>query len=162
MAARGWEVLLMLTAALAVQAQDRPCNRASSELLESEGLGAMRARDYPLAQKRLTEAFDACPENPSVLLELAHDQLSGRNFDGAIRTSRQYLASNPASTAGRLALANAYLMAVRLKEAMAEADSILRDHPSESGALKIKANAAYLANDVETAKATFIRLLDRY
>src|SRR4051795_11124729 len=98
MASRSWRFVLMLSVAMAVQAQARPCNRASSELLESEGLGAMRARDYPLAQKRLTEAFDACPENPSVLLELAQAQLAGRNFDGAIRTSRQYLASNPAST----------------------------------------------------------------
>ena len=162
MATRGWEVVLMLMAAMAVQAQDRPCNRGSSDLLESEGLSAMRARDYPLAQSRFTEAFDACPENPSILLELAQAQVSGRNFDGAIRTSKQYLASNPSSTAGRLALANAYLMALKLKEALAEADSILRDHPSESAALKIKANAAYLSNDVETAKATFIRLLDRY
>ena len=162
MAAQGWQVVLMLMAAMAVQAQDRPCNRGSSDLLESEGLSAMRARDYPLAQSRFTEAFDACPENPSILLELAQAQVSGRNFDGAIRTSKQYLASNPSSTSGRLALANAYLMALRLKEALAEADSILRDHPLDSAALKIKANAAYLSNDVETAKATFIRLLDRY
>src|SRR5881227_3480476 len=106
MAARCWQFLLMLTAAMAVQAQDRPCNRSSSELLESEGAAAMRAHEYPLAQKRFAEAFDACPENPSVLLELAQAQVSGRNFDGAIRTSRQYLASNPASTAGRMTLAN--------------------------------------------------------
>jgi tetratricopeptide (TPR) repeat protein len=162
MAARGGEVILMLAAALAVQAQDRPCNRSSSDLLENEGLGAMRARDYPLAQSRFTEAFDACPENPSILLELAQAQVSARNFDGAIRTSKQYLASNPTSTAGRVALANAYLMALKLKEALDEAELILRQHPSEPLALKIKANAAYLLTDVETAKATFIQLLDRY
>ena len=155
-------MVLILTAAMAGQAQDRPCNRDSSDVLESEGVTAMRVRDYSLAERRFTEAFDACSENPSILLELAQAQGSRRNFEGAIRTSKQYLASNPSSTAGRLTLANAYFMALRLKEALAEADSILRDHPSESAALKIKANAAYLSNDVETAKATFIRLLDRY
>jgi len=49
-----------------------------------------------------------------------------------------------------------------LKEALAEADAILRDHPEEVAALKIKANAAYLLADVPTAKSTFIRLLDRH
>ena len=162
MAAQWREYFLILTAATAVQAQDRPCNRASSESLQNEGAVAMRARDYPLAQKHFTEAFAACPENHSILLELARAEVSGRNFEAAIRTSKQYLASNPESTAGRLALANAYFMALKLKEALAEADSIVRDHPSEAAALKIKANAAYLLNDVETAKSTFIQLLDRY
>ena len=61
-----------------------------------------------------------------------------------------------------MALANAYFMALRLKEALAEAESILHDHPQELAALKIKANAAYLLGDVDTAKSTFIHLLDRY
>ena len=93
---------------------------------KAKALGAMRARDYPLAQQRFTEAFDACPEKPSILLELAQAQVSARNFDDAIRTAKLYLASDPKSTAGRLVLANAYLMALRLKEAMAEAESILQ------------------------------------
>ena len=120
-------MVLMMTAALAVQAQDRPCNRGSSDLLESEGARRYACARLPAgSSSRFTEAFDACPEKPSILLELAQAQVSGRNFDGAIRTSKQYLASNPASTAGRLALANAYLMALKLKEALAEAESILR------------------------------------
>src|SRR5438874_13201493 len=114
MGAQSREVVLILTAAIALQAQDHPCNRGSSELLESEGVAAMRARDYALAEGRFTEAFNACTESPSILLELAQAQVSGRNFEGAIRTSNQYLAGNPSSLAGRLALANAYLMALRL------------------------------------------------
>jgi tetratricopeptide (TPR) repeat protein len=53
------------------------------------------------------------------------------------------------------------VMSLRLKEALAEADAILRDHPSESAALKLRGNAAYLLGDFETAKESFIRLLDR-
>jgi tetratricopeptide (TPR) repeat protein len=158
----GWKVLLAMAAALAASAQERVCDRAASEALENEAVAAMRARGYPLAERRFTEAWDACPERPSLLLGLVDAQVAGRNFDGAIRSARHYLAIDPSSAAGRLALANAYLMALRLKEALSEADSILRDRPQESAALKIKANAAYLLGDVEMAKSTFIRLLDRY
>ena len=162
MAEPGWKLVLIFAGALALQAQERVCDRSASERLEAEGLAAMRGRDYPLAERRLTEAFDACPDKPDVLPELAQAQLSRRNFDAAIRTSTQYLALNPASTAGRLMLANAYLMALRLKEALAEANLILRSHPSDSDALKIRGNAAYLLGDVEMAKESFIRLLDRH
>jgi tetratricopeptide (TPR) repeat protein len=158
----GSKLILMMAMALAGEAQDRVCDRASSERLEAEALGAMRARDYPLAERRFTDAFDACPEKPSILLQLSQAQVARRNFEGAIRTAKQYLASDPGSTEGRTALANSYLMALRLKEALAEAESILRNHPDERAALKIKANAAYLSGDVETAKGSFIRLLDRY
>src|ERR1043166_7045366 len=116
--APGRKVALLLTVAMAASAQQSPCDRGSSERLEREGVVAMRSRDYPLAEKRFAEAFNACTESPSILLELAQAQVSGRNFEGAIRTSKQYLADNPSSTAGRLALANAYLMALRLKEAL--------------------------------------------
>jgi tetratricopeptide (TPR) repeat protein len=162
MLAPAWKLILLAAASLAVQAQDRVCNREAGESLQNQAVGAMRARDYPLAERRFTEAFDACPENPSILLQLVQAQVASRNFEAAIRTARHYLSNDPASAAGRLALANAYLMALRLKEALAEADSLLRDRPQDSAALKIKANAAYLLNDVEMAKATFIRLLDRY
>src|SRR4051812_47254862 len=132
MAQSGWIVVLFFAGGLAVHAQERVCDRATSDRLEAEGLAAMRGRDYQVAERRFTEAFDACPENPAVLLQLAQSQTPGRNFDGAIRTSTQYLALNPASTAGRLILANAYLMALRLKEALAEADLIVRAHPAHS------------------------------
>jgi len=154
-------LVLIFAAVLTAQGQEPVCDRPGSERLESEALGAMRARDYPAAERRFTQAFDTCPEKPEILLQLAQAQISGRNFEGAIRTCKQYLAINPASTDGRLVLANAYLMGLRLKEALAEADSILRDHPSESTALKLRGNAAYLLGDFEMARESFIRLLDR-
>src|SRR5436305_12083247 len=91
-------LVLIFAAALAAQAQERVCDRPGSERLESEALGAMRARDYPGAERRFTQAFDTCPEKPEILLQLAQAQISGRNFEGAIRTSKQYLAIDPAST----------------------------------------------------------------
>ena len=151
-----------MTAALAVQAQELVCDRSVSDPLEREALDAMEAREYPLAEQRFREAFDACPEKRSILLDLAQAQVSGRKFDEAIRTAKRYLASDSDSITGRVILANAYLMALRLKDALAEADAILQDHPDEAAALKIRANAAYLLGEVGTAKDTFIRLLDRH
>ena len=151
---------MALTAAS--QAQGSLCNRSVSEPLEKEALSAMSTRKFELAARRFEAAFDACPEKRSILLDLTQAQVSGRKFDEAIRTAERYLASDRGSVAGRVILANAYLMAQRLKDALAEADAILRDHSDEPAALKIKGNAAYLIGDFSTAKDTFIRLLERH
>jgi tetratricopeptide (TPR) repeat protein len=151
-----------MTAALAVQGQDLGCDRSAFDPLERKGLDAMEAREYPLAEQRFREAFKVCPEKRSILLNLAQAQVSGRNFDDAVRTAKLYLASDSKSTTGRVMLANAYLMSLRLKDALAAANVILQDHPDEAAALKIRANAEYLLGEVGTAKDTFIRLLDRY
>ena len=146
----------------AAQAQDSLCDRSLSASVEQEARSALRARDYELAARRFQEAFDACPEKRSILLDMAQAQVSGRKFDDAIRSAERYLASDSASVSGRVTLANAYLMARRTKNALAEAEAILRDKPDEPAALKIKGNAAYLLGEFGTAKDTFIRLLDRH
>ncbi len=102
------------------------------------------------------------PVNHSQLLDAAQAQISARKFDEAIRTVRLYLESEPGSVAGREILARAYLLSMRVKDALAEAGGILCDDPAEPAALTIKANAAYLLGDVEMAKNTLIQLLDRH
>ena len=144
-------------------AHDDPmCNPSVSEPLEKAGLKAMSTHEYALAGQRYAEAFAACPEKRSLLLGLAQAQISGRKFDEAIRTAGRYLEQYPGSVEGRVILANAYFMAQRLKEAMAESEAILQDHADEPPALKIKANAAYLLGESALARDTLIRLLDRH
>jgi tetratricopeptide (TPR) repeat protein len=153
-----------LAAALAVaaHAQDTVCRPDVSAPLEKEARNDMSARQYVLAARRFEEAFDACPENRSILLELAQAQVSGRQFDKAIGAAERYLASDAGSVEARVILANAYLMAQRPKDALAEAERILRDHPDQAAALKIGGNAAYLSGEFEKARDTLIRLLDRH
>jgi tetratricopeptide (TPR) repeat protein len=155
-------IVLALALALVLHAQDRICNASLSGPLEEEALAAMKTRGYRVAAERFAAAFDACPDKRSILLQMAQAQVAARNFDEAIRTAERYLASDRGSVPGRVLLANAYLMAGRLKQALAEADTILRDRPDEATALKIKANAAYLGGDFATARDTFIRLLERH
>ena len=59
-------------------------------------------------------------------------------------------------------MANAYLMARRPKEALAESERVLAVHPDEAAALKVQGNSAYLLGDVGKATGAFIRLLNRH
>jgi tetratricopeptide (TPR) repeat protein len=154
---RSWRIGVALFVALALQAQERLC-----EPLQRAGRDAMNARQYLRAAEQFGEAFDACPEKRSLLLEQAQAYTSARSLDEAIRTAQRYLSGDAGSIPGRLVLANAYLLAQRVKDALAESEAILRDHPDEPAALKVKANAAYLGGDFPTARDTFIRLLDRH
>lgn len=158
----GLGLFLAAVLGIAAQAQDSLCRPSVSASLEKEARNAMSTREYLLAARRFEEAFDACPDSRSILLGLAQAQVLGRQFDKAIRTAKQYLASDWGSVEGRLILANAYFMAQRLKDALAEAERILRDRPEQPAALKIRGNAAYLLGEFDKAKDTFIRLLDRY
>src|SRR5690349_342490 len=60
MAALRWRVLLIAIAvAMPLLSQDQPCNHNLSQPLEKQALDAMHARDYPLAERRFTEAANA-------------------------------------------------------------------------------------------------------
>ena len=122
----------------------------------------MRSRSYDVAAKSFEEAIEACPANRELPLDLAQAQASGRHFDRAIQVAQRYVADSRGSIAGRLMLANTYLMAQQPQEALAEAEGILRDHPATSGALKIKGNALYLLGKTGEAVDTFIQILDRH
>src|ERR671931_311427 len=97
-------VVLAIVPALAVQAQQTFCNPALSAPLETEARSAMSTRDYQMAARRFEEAFHACPEKRAILLDMAQAQISGRNFDEAIHTAEQYLASDHDSVPGRVML----------------------------------------------------------
>jgi tetratricopeptide (TPR) repeat protein len=61
-----------------------------------------------------------------------------------------------------LSLAQAQVLAREFDKAIGTAERVLRDHPEEAAALKIRGNAAYLSGDFDKAKDTFITLLDRH
>ena len=159
---KAWRAVSIIVLALTGEAQEQVCNSSISEPLEREASRAMSNRAYEPAAQRLAEAFEACPGKRSILLGLAQAQVSGRKFDDAIRTAKQYLDGDKASLEGHLILANAYFMSQRLKEALAESETILQDHPAETAALKIRANASYLLGEFGMAEDTLIRLLDRH
>jgi len=122
----------------------------------------MKQRQYDLAARQFQQAFDACPSQRSVLLELAEAQTRRRDFEQAIRAAGQYVAGEPKSAPGRLALAGAYLAAQRFTEARAQCLEALQIDPRNPEALKLKGNIDYLLGDFDKAEDTFIGLLDRY
>jgi tetratricopeptide (TPR) repeat protein len=112
--------------------------------------------------ERYRGALSECTAEHAVLLQLSEALLAARSFDEAIAAAKSYVAAEPNSVPGTLALANAYLMAQRLVEARDYAAEILRSSPGVPQAMKIKANAEYLLGNFEGARRTLIELLDKY
>jgi tetratricopeptide (TPR) repeat protein len=107
-------------------------------------------------------AIQAQSPGCSALEMQAGDAMRRREYQAAAQRYREALDACPGNRSFKLELARAYLMAGRIKEAIAESGKILGDFPDEPAALKIKGNAAYLLGDFSTAKDTFIRLLERH
>ena len=104
-------LLLAFFLAWAAEAQTVFCDRERSASLEREARAAVRSRSYDVAAKSFEEAIEACPANRELPLDLAQAQASGRHFDRAIQVAERYVADSRGSIAGRLMLANTYLMA---------------------------------------------------
>ena len=98
----------------------------------------------------------------AALQEESRNATNQRQYAIAARHLEEAVAACPESTASRVLLAGAYLMARQPKQALAEAERVLKDHPAETAALKVKGNSAYLLGDTGKAIDTFIRLLDQH
>lgn len=138
------------------------CNLLRSEDQRHAGLEALRDSRYAAAAKAFQEAFDACPSQHAILLELSRVDLQLKDFPGAIRNAQRFLELEPASVDGRLVLANAYFMAQRPQDALQEAEAVLKVDPAQAAALKLKGNVAYLSGNLDSALATFVTLLDKH
>jgi tetratricopeptide (TPR) repeat protein len=138
------------------------CDRAQSALLYSESREALNAHQYDVAERRLREALTVCPSDRRLLFSLAEANLARRDFAEAISNTQAFLEAVPQSIAGRVMLADAYFMAGRLKEALAETEVALRADARNMRALKIKANACYLLGSFENAKETLIDLMEQH
>ena len=155
-------LFLALAALAAAQESDRPsCDESRGAGLREEARRSVQKRQFEQAVLQFRQAFEACPQQSAVLLELSDAQAHGRHFQEAIRTAQQFLETQHGSISGRLALANAYFMAQRFDEARREAALVLKSDPAQSTALKLKGNIEYLVGEFDRAEDTFISLLDK-
>jgi len=138
------------------------CDSIASQALRQSGQQAVESKQFGGAARNFQEAFDACPDEHSILLQLSEVHLRLREFDQAIQAARQFLDLEPASTIGKLALANAYFMGQRLIEAQRQTSAILKSDPANPQALKLKGNIEYLSGHLDQAFNTFIALLDKH
>ncbi len=146
----------------AQESEANSCDESRSASLREEARRAVQKRQFDEAALQFRQAFEACPRQNSLLLELSDAQAHGRHFTEAIRTAQQFLAGQRGSVPGMLALANAYFMAQRFEEARQQAALVLKADPFQPAALKLKGNIEYLVGEFEQAENTFISLLDKY
>src|SRR5690242_4776083 len=156
-------LFLALALSAAAQESDLPaCDESRSASLREEARRAVLKRQFEQAAVQFHQAFEACPQQNAVLLELSGAQAHGRHFPEAIRSAQQFLERQRGSIPGMLALANAYFMAQRFDEARQEAVLILKADPTQPAALKLKGNIEYLVGEFDHAEDTFISLLDKH
>lgn len=144
------------------QTASEPCNLMESTSLRASGRTVFEKHQYDQAAEQFQRAFDACPAQYSVLLDLSEAQSHRRNFSAAIAAAQQFLQLEPNSVDGSLALGNAYFMAQKFKEARAQAEHALQLEPGQPTALKLKGNVEYLLGEFDPAEDTFIELLDKH
>jgi tetratricopeptide (TPR) repeat protein len=104
-----------------------------------------------------------CRPTASASLEKeARDAMSTREYLLAARRFQDAFDACPQRESILLGLAQAQVLGREFDKAIGTAERVLRDHPEQAAALKIKGNAAYLLGDFDKAKDTFITLLDRH
>lgn len=154
--------LVFLLRVGAQQPAAAPCDLVRSTTERQSGIEAMERKEYGAAAAQFRKAFDACPTQHSVLLELSDANARRREFQQAIAAAQQYVELEPNSAAGRLTLGNAYFMAQRFPEALKEAEAVLKTEPGQAAALKLKGNAEYLSGRLDDALNSFFTLLDKH
>ena len=154
--------LALLPLAFPQQPATAPCNLFSSETQKRVGREQLRGERFAAAANAFRQAFDDCPSQHSVLLELSETELRLKDFPAAIRTAQQFLALEPASVYGRYTLASAYFLSQRPEDALREADTVLKADPAHAGALKLRGNIEYMSGHLDNALAAFVSLLDRH
>jgi tetratricopeptide (TPR) repeat protein len=104
-----------------------------------------------------------CRQSVSASLEKeARNAMSTREYLLAARRFQDAFDACPERESILLGLAQAQILGRQFDQAIGTAERVLRDHPEQAAALKIRGNAAYLSGDFDKAKDTFIRLLDRH
>jgi len=104
-----------------------------------------------------------CRPGVSASLEKeARDAMSTREYLLAARRFQDAFDACPQGESILLGLAQAQILGREFDKAMGTAERVLRDHPEQAAALKIKGNAAYLLGQFDKARDTFIRLLDSH
>jgi tetratricopeptide (TPR) repeat protein len=102
------------------------------------------------------------PSESASLEKEARDAMSTREYPLAARRFQDAFDACPQRESILLGLAQAQVLGREFDKAIGTAERVLRDHPEQAAALKIKGNAAYLLGDFDKAKDTFVTLLDRH
>src|SRR5579859_2109236 len=140
--------------ATAQEADITDCDESQSASLREAARQAVQKHQYEQAALQFRRAYETCPQQSALLLELSDAQAHGRHFPEAIRTAQQFLDRQRGSVPGMLALANAYFMAQHFEEARQEVALVLKADPSQSAALKLKGNIEYLVGEFDHAEDT--------
>src|SRR5260370_5077480 len=99
------------------QESDIPsCDESRSTSLREEARRALQKRQYDQAAGQFRQAFEACPQQTAVLLELSDAQAHGRHFPEGIRAAQQFLCPERGPGHGAPTLADAYTMGPRFGE----------------------------------------------
>jgi tetratricopeptide (TPR) repeat protein len=154
--------LLVLALAPAAQTAGPACDLVQSVTLRNAGSEAFEKKQYEAAAKQFKDAFNACPAQHAALLDLSLANTYLRHLPEAIQAAQQFVELEPGSIPGRLALANAYLLAQKLPEALREAGEVLKADPAQAAALKLKGNIQYLSGRLDDSLNTFFTLLEKH
>lgn len=139
-----------------------PCNLILSAGQRNAGREALRTGRFAAAAKAFQDAFDTCPGQSALLLELAQAHAKLKDYPAAIRTLERLLELNPNSVEARLSLGNAYLLSQHPQDALTQANAALALDPKHSAALKLKGNLQYLMADLDGALSSFVTLLEHH
>ncbi len=120
--------------------------RRSSDALEQAGF--------------LRQAWEACPQQLTLLAERSQALSRAHKREEALVAAEQILSRDAGHLGGLLARANALLMLERWEECGDTIDRTLRLHPDNAGALKLRANYEYLTGESAAAEQTFLKLLE--
>lgn len=138
------------------------CDAVRSTELGEKAKAAVEGGQLEAAARLFEQAYAACPFQSLYLVDGARALTAARRFDEAVALLDRFLEENPRSVKGRLARANALLMAQRWQECGAELERALALAPEDRDLLLLKGNYEYLIGESGKAEQTLLALLDRY
>ncbi len=154
-----WLLLIAPTAIAALQSVPAACHTADSSALAEQARRSLEQKKYEAASGEFQRAFDTCPQQRVLLLELARALTLARRFDDAARAAKEFLSVQPGSEQALLVLANIHFMRQQFAECQSVANRVLATNRKNVAALKLKANAQYLGGEEPAAVETFLGVI---
>jgi putative PEP-CTERM system TPR-repeat lipoprotein len=104
----------------------------SVQVLQTLGSAQRAAGQTSQAAETFARAAKLQPRNVGALLQLADAQAAGKDYDAAIATLHEAVASDPNQTQPWRALVDTYILAGRPEAAIAEARKLQKDYPDRA------------------------------
>lgn len=143
---------------LFARAHDLAPGNAAAALTYARALAATGDADG--AVRVLERALEANPEEQRLLVEAANLLSRRNNIVGAIEWLERGVAAWPQADEIRLMLARAYILRLRWREALDQAQTVLDRAPTTLAALEARAIAQTGLGDVDGAIATYRQITD--